>query len=112
MGDARGGPPVPPGRAGGDREQLQGGRQPTDGALAYMRVAEAMAAEPHIAGEAFNFSTESPMTALQLVEMIQKTMGTAFAPDVRAVATNEIQEQSLSARKARERLGWSPTYDL
>ena len=52
------------------------------------------------------------MTALQLVEMIQKTMGTAFAPDVRAVATNEIQEQSLSARKARERLGWSPTYDL
>src|SRR3546814_3315215 len=38
-----------------------------DGALAYLRLVEAMAEDPEVVGEAFNFSTETPLTVLELV---------------------------------------------
>ena len=83
-----------------------------DGALCYLRVAEALAAEPGLAGQAFNFSTEQPLTVLQLVELIQDAAGTALDPDVRGHAEREIQHQSLSAAKARRVLGWEPAYTM
>jgi CDP-glucose 4,6-dehydratase len=83
-----------------------------DGALAYLAVAEAMAADPGVVGEAFNFSTEQPVTVLELVAMIQQAVGTSLEPDVRATATNEIDRQFLSSGKAKQRLGWSPTASL
>jgi CDP-glucose 4,6-dehydratase len=80
-----------------------------DGALAYMRLVEAMAADPAVIGEAFNFSTETPLTVLQLVAELQKAAGTDLEPDIRATATHEIDSQFLSATKARKVLGWEPT---
>lgn len=79
-----------------------------DGALAYLALAEAMADDPALAGEAFNFSIEQPMSVLEMVEHIQRAAGTDLEPDIRGVATNEIDAQHLSAEKARTRLGWSP----
>src|SRR5690606_3508682 len=38
-----------------------------DGALAYLQLAEAMQEDPSLAGDAFNFSTEVPLTVLELV---------------------------------------------
>ena len=57
-----------------------------DAARAYLRLAERLA-DPQVAGEAFNFSNESPMTVLDLVAVIQKLMDAShLEPDVRDVA--------------------------
>ena len=83
-----------------------------DAARAYLRLAERLA-DPQVAGEAFNFSNESPMTVLDLVAVIQKLMDAShLEPDVRDVAEGEIHSQYLSAVKAREQLGWTPEFDL
>ena len=83
-----------------------------DGALAYLRLAETMAGDPTVAGEAFNFSTERPLTVLQLVELLQEAAGTSLEPDIRATASHEIDHQFLSAGKARKVLGWAPRYTM
>jgi len=80
-----------------------------DGALAYMRLVEAMADDPGVIGEAFNFSTETPLTVLELVSALQVAAGTDLEPDIRATATHEIDSQFLSAAKARKVLAWEPT---
>jgi CDP-glucose 4,6-dehydratase len=83
-----------------------------DGAAAYMRLVERMAADPTLHGQAFNFSNEIQVTALDLVERILSDMGSSLAPDIRNEASNEIRHQYLSAAKARALLGWSPLFTL
>ena len=83
-----------------------------DGAAAYMLLAERLAADRALAGEAFNFSNETHVTVLEIVERILRAMGSALTPEIRNQASNEILNQSLSAAKARERLGWSPEFSL
>ncbi len=83
-----------------------------DGAAAYLLLAEKLAGERDLIGQAFNFSNELQVTALELVQAILARMGCPLEPDIRNQATNEIVHQYLSARKARERLGWSPLFDL
>jgi CDP-glucose 4,6-dehydratase len=83
-----------------------------DGALAYLRLVEAMAEDPALIGEAFNFSTETPLTVLELVAALQAAAGTDLEPDIRATATHEIDSQFLSAAKARKLLGWAPTLSV
>ena len=61
-----------------------------DGVLAYLQLAEAIFEDPTLGGEAFNFSTESPLSVLQLVEMLQAATGTELEPDIRATAHHEI----------------------
>ncbi len=83
-----------------------------DAARAYLRLGERLG-DPQVAGEAFNFSNESPMTVLDLVAVIQKLMDAShLEPDVRDVAEGEIHSQYLSAARAREQLGWTPEFDL
>jgi CDP-glucose 4,6-dehydratase len=83
-----------------------------DGVLAYLQLAEAISEDPTLGGEAFNFSTESPLSVLQLVEMIQAATGTELEPDIRATARHEIAHQYLSAAKARKMLGWEPRHTM
>jgi len=80
-----------------------------DGALAYLQLAEAMKADPSLAGEAFNFSTEVPLTVLDLVAKLQDAAGTNLEPEIQGIASHEIDSQYLSAAKARKVLGWAPT---
>ncbi len=83
-----------------------------DGAHAYMTLANALARNPELRGKAYNFSNEIQVTVLQLVTKILARMESNLVPDVRGEASNEIVHQYLSARRAREELGWSPLYTL
>ncbi len=83
-----------------------------DGAAAYMHLAEQLAYKPSLIGEAFNFSNEIQVTVLELVEHILHQMGSNLKPDIRNEASNEIRHQYLSAAKARDVLGWHPSFDL
>jgi CDP-glucose 4,6-dehydratase len=83
-----------------------------DGALSYVRLAEALANQPGLRGEAFNFSAERPLSVIELVEMIQIAAGTHLEPDIQGIATHEIQHQYLSAAKARSLLAWEPGHTL
>ena len=83
-----------------------------DGAAAYMLLAEAMAKNPDLKGEAFNFSNEIQVTVLELTHKILEIMGSDLKPDVRNEASNEIKHQYLSAAKARRMLDWEPLYTL
>jgi CDP-glucose 4,6-dehydratase len=83
-----------------------------DGAAAYITLAEAMASNPDVCGQAFNFSNESEITVLDVTRLILRLMHSSLEPDVRNHATNEIGYQALNAAKARETLGWRPMYSL
>jgi CDP-glucose 4,6-dehydratase len=83
-----------------------------DGATAYLRLVEAMASSPDIAGEAFNFSTEEPKSVLEVVDLVQRAAGTELEPDIQDRASAEIPEQHLSAGKAKRVLGWAPSLSL
>ncbi len=83
-----------------------------DGAAAYMLLAECMAAQPGLRGEAFNFSNELQVTVLELVQRILSMMNSDLTPDIRNEACNEIPHQALGAAKARELLGWTPRFTL
>ncbi len=83
-----------------------------DGAAAYMLLAEQMAGNPGLNGEAFNFSNELQVTVLELTQKILDVMGSGLKPDVRNEASNEIKHQYLSAAKARRMLDWEPLYTL
>jgi CDP-glucose 4,6-dehydratase len=83
-----------------------------DGAAAYMLLAERLADNPDLRGEAFNFSNESQVTVIDIVRRILRLMGSDLEPDIRNEATNEIRCQYLSAQKARRLLAWAPLFDL
>ena len=83
-----------------------------DGASAYMFAAERLASNRELTGEAFNFSTEQPITVIDLTRLILKLMSSSLEPDVRNEASNEIRRQYLSANKARTVLGWTPQFTL
>jgi CDP-glucose 4,6-dehydratase len=85
-----------------------------DAARAYLLLAEKMMLEPDkLGGEAFNFSYESPKTALQVVSDIIALMGRkGLKPRVLNVASNEIPHQYLSSKKAREQLRWKPLFSF
>ena len=78
---------------------------------AYVRTAERLS-DPAVHGEAFNFSNGSRTTALQMVERIGALMGVEPDPVILGDARFEIPEQTLTAAKARERLGWRAEWSL
>lgn len=83
-----------------------------DGAAAYMLLAEKLAENMSLYGQAFNFSNEIQVTVLELVERILKIMNSDFEPDIKNEATNEISHQYLTAAKAKQVLGWQPLFTL
>ncbi len=83
-----------------------------DGARAYLHLAECMSRQPEILGQAFNFSTEIQVTALELVQRVLLLMNSNLVPIIKGEASNEIKHQYLSAEKARRMLAWSPSYSL
>ena len=83
-----------------------------DGAAANMLLAQQLSVNNSLAGQAFNFSNETQVTVTELVDRILKLLNSDLQPEVRNEAANEIREQYLSARKAREVLGWKPLFTL
>jgi CDP-glucose 4,6-dehydratase len=83
-----------------------------DVAQAYVRLAECLD-DGRVRGEAFNFSTEAPLTVLELVRAIQRLMDCEhIEPQILNCAEGEIRAQHLSAAKARSILGWEPQFSL
>jgi CDP-glucose 4,6-dehydratase len=83
-----------------------------DGAAAYTLLAERLAADRTLAGQAFNFSNEIQVTVLELTRRILALMGSSLEPDVQNRAMHEIRHQYLSAEKARAMLQWRPLFTL
>lgn len=83
-----------------------------DGVAAYLHLAECLAKDDTLRGEAFNFSTETPRSVLDVVQTILTVMGSSLKPDIRNTTHHEIRQQFLSANKARQRLGWRPTVEF
>jgi len=83
-----------------------------DGAAAYLLLAERLHADPGLRGQAFNFSNETPVTVIELVNRILRLMGSSEQPDIRAEAQHEIPQQFLDAGKAKRMLGWAPIFSL
>lgn len=82
-----------------------------DGVEAYMMLAEKMDNKA-IHGEAFNFSNELQINVLDMVDKIIKAMSSDIKPMVLNEASNEIRHQYLSAKKARDVLGWQARYGM
>jgi CDP-glucose 4,6-dehydratase len=83
-----------------------------DGAAIYMLLAECLAANRDLGGEAFNFSSDTQVTVLDLVGRILALMDSDLEPDVRNEASNEIRHQYLDSAKARRVLDWRPQFTL
>jgi nucleoside-diphosphate-sugar epimerase len=83
-----------------------------DAVKAYLVLAEQLAANVALAGEAFNFSNETQLTVRALVDRIVGLMGADLTPMVLSEATHEIAYQHLDASKARRMLGWCPVFGL
>lgn len=84
-----------------------------DAAEAYLTLAEKLAGDDSLVGEAFNFGLEMRPTMLELVEKILAMMGRPdLRPVVQNIASAEIREQYLDAGKARARLGWKPRHGM
>lgn len=83
-----------------------------DGAAAYMHLAEQLAENEALNGEAFNFSNEIQISVRAIVDKILALMDSAAQPVILNEASNEIRHQFLSAAKARRMLNWRPEFDL
>ena len=83
-----------------------------DGAAAYTLLAEQIATNPKLAGEAYNFSNEAQITVNQLVERILRLMKSDLKPIVKNEASNEIRLQYLSAAKAKKAFDWKPLFSI
>jgi CDP-glucose 4,6-dehydratase len=83
-----------------------------DGAAANVLLAEALAGNEACRGQAFNFSTETPVTVLELVHLVLRLMGSDLGTVVLDDARHEIPAQYLSAAKARQLLSWRPLFAL
>ena len=85
-----------------------------DAVSAYLSLAEQVTRES-VAGQAFNFGANSPVSVLELVQRILELSGTPhLTPDVRGTGklNDEIDRQYLDSRKAADVLGWAPTVSL
>jgi CDP-glucose 4,6-dehydratase len=83
-----------------------------DAAAAYILLAEKLAQNTDLYGQAFNFSNETPVSVIELVKQILQLMESDLKPIIRNEATHEIRQQYLSAAKARQMLGWQPMFTL
>lgn len=83
-----------------------------DAVDAYLTLAEKMDELP-INGCAFNFSNETQVNVLELTRMICSLMGREdLDPVILNETKAEIKHQYLSAKKAKEILGWRSKYTL
>jgi CDP-glucose 4,6-dehydratase len=79
----------------------------------YILLAEKLEAR-QLAGQAFNFSIENPITVLELLKQIDKASIQYGKLEYKILNTAkyEIKKQYLSSAKARKILGWKPKHTL
>ena len=83
-----------------------------DAVQGYIDLAQAVD-KPEIRGQAFNFSSESHVSVIQIVNIIRRLMEREdLEPIILNEVRAEIKDQYLSSAKARELLGWEARYSL
>jgi CDP-glucose 4,6-dehydratase len=83
-----------------------------DAVDAYRLMAEKLD-DARVAGQAFNFGPNRPLSVLDVVRAITRLMKKpSLKPVVEGRALKEIHDQYLSSDKARKVLGWSPAWTL
>lgn len=83
-----------------------------DAVHAYLTLAERLP-DQRFAGQAFNFSTETPMSVIDVVLAILRVARCAhLEPRILNQAHHEIPEQYLDCRKAKHTLGWKSQFTL
>jgi CDP-glucose 4,6-dehydratase len=83
-----------------------------DAAEAYLSLAGNLHRR-EIRGQAFNFGSGKPISVLALFSKIASVCGKpGVRPKVLGEAKNEIDRQFLDSSKAKQLLGWAPTYNL
>lgn len=86
-----------------------------DAANAYLVLAEAVAGNKKVRGEAFNFSAETPVTILEMVKLLISVSGKEhLKPRVRGkgMSCAEDDRELLSCKKAGKELKWKAKYPL
>jgi len=83
----------------------------TDAVEAYLTLA-VHAPESSIRGNAFNFGSNRPVSALALVEQILRAADSPLCPQILGRAKGEIDRQYLDSTLAKQALGWVPRVDL
>lgn len=84
-----------------------------DAALGYMFVAEKLAANRDLIGEAFNLSLEAKLSVVDVVNDVLRLMGrTDLQPLILNQANSEIRQQYMFCGKARRMLGWKPQFSF
>ncbi len=79
---------------------------------AYLRLAECLEA-PEVRGQSFNFSPQSRVTVLEIVNLIRRLMQCEhLQPTILNSAKSEIRNQYLSSAKAEDLLHWKTAYNL
>lgn len=79
---------------------------------AYLMLAEVSQLK-NLNGEAFNFSTDEPLSVLDLYREISMVVaGKYINPEIKNTAKSEIKDQHLDSSKAQSVLGWKSSVDL
>jgi CDP-glucose 4,6-dehydratase len=82
-----------------------------DGVEAYLTLAEELATNSALAGEAFNFSYGLRLNVMDMVKKISAQMGKEeLEPEILGQAHNEIPVQCLNSDKAKKMLSWGPRF--
>lgn len=83
-----------------------------EAARTHLLLAERLAGDTTLRGEAFNFSHGVEITVLRLVQGILALMGSKLQPVIASTAKAEIEHMRLDTSKAKTRLGWQPELDF
>jgi len=84
-----------------------------DAVGSYLTLAEKLASDDTLVGESFNFGLGLRPNMLEITEKVLALMDRSdLRPVVQNIASAEIREQYLDTSKARERLGWAPSYGM
>ncbi len=83
-----------------------------EAARAHLLLAERLAGDVTLRGQAFNFSHGVELTVLRLVQGILALMGSKLQPVIASTAKAEIEHMKLDTDKARRVLGWKPELDF
>ena len=84
-----------------------------DAVDAYLTLAQQLALDASLVGEAFNFGLGLRPTMLELSDKVLQLMGRSdLRPVVQNIASAEIRQQYLDTQKSLDRLGWKPRHGL
>ena len=81
-----------------------------DAAEGYRILAEQMDESMH--GEAFNFSTNTPLSVAEVIKLISREMKKQIKPKIIKTHGMEIRHQYASFDKAKRLLGWKPRHNF